>query len=64
MLFDSAGIVKQVSLPFVFHEKQFEFAAGLTPHPDGKRLVISYGVRDCEAWLGTIDIEDVKALVA
>jgi hypothetical protein len=26
--------------------------------------VISYGVRDCEAWLGTIDIEDVKALVA
>jgi sugar lactone lactonase YvrE len=40
-----------LSLPFVFHDKQIEFAAGLAWHPDGKRLLVSYGVKDQEAWV-------------
>jgi predicted GH43/DUF377 family glycosyl hydrolase len=50
----------RLSLPFVFHDKQIEFAAGLAHHPDGKRMVISYGVRDEEARLATISHDDIK----
>lgn len=49
-----------ISKPFVFHDKQIEFCAGLCRHPDGKRLVISYGVCDSSAWLATVDEADVE----
>ena len=31
-------------------------------HPDGKRLVISYGFKDCEARLATVDPEEVISM--
>lgn len=49
-----------LSLPFVFDEKQIEFAAGLAHHPTQKGvLVISYGSRDCEARIATISEAEV-----
>jgi FkbM family methyltransferase len=52
--------LRSVSRPFVFHRKGIEFAAGLAWHPDGKRLLISYGIADREAWVATVDAVDVR----
>jgi predicted GH43/DUF377 family glycosyl hydrolase len=49
----------KISKPFGFHEKTIEYAMGLCWHPDGKRLIISYGFKDCEARLATVDSEEV-----
>ena len=51
--------VVKISKPFGFHEKTIEYAMGLCWHPDGKRLIISYGFKDCEARLATVDAEHV-----
>lgn len=53
------GRVDRISAPFVFHDKQIEFAAGLAYFPQKKQLIASYGVRDCEAWTATMDPEEV-----
>jgi len=63
VLFNAISEVQSISLPFVFHAKQIEFAAGLAWHPDVKRLVISYGVADKEAWLATVDVHDIEKMV-
>lgn len=54
------GAPLAVSRPFVFHDKQIEFAAGLAL-VEGK-LLVSYGVRDCEPWLATLHLDEVKRL--
>lgn len=53
----------RVSKPFVFHDKVIEFAAGLEWHPDGKRLMISYGREDKEAWIATVDPFEVMEFI-
>lgn len=63
VLMDERGEVLKVSAPFFIENKQIEFVAGLALHPDGKRLMISYGVRDCEARIVTIDYNDVVRLL-
>ena len=52
----------RISMPFVFHDKQIEFAAGMAAHPTKSLVIISYGVRDKEAWLGTLAYEEVWRL--
>ena len=59
--FDAAYALRGVSRPFIFEKPGIEFAAGLARHPDGKRLIISYGVGDGTAWLATVDADDVRA---
>lgn len=61
--FDMAGAMRFLSLPFVFHEKQIEFCAGLAWHPDGERIMLSYGVKDSEAWIVTVDAMDVNGML-
>ena len=53
-----------ISPPFFFHDRQIEFAAGLAYFPDERQLMVSYGVRDCEAWLATMDLDEVIAFIA
>ncbi len=53
----------ELSLPFVFHHTEIEFCAGLALDPTGRRLIISYGVRDEQAWLATISHADVVAML-
>lgn len=45
------------------HNSAGEYVAGLCEHPDGERLVISYGVLDAEAWLATVTTDDVRSML-
>jgi len=58
--FDESVRLRGVSRPFLFQERGIEFAAGLAWHPDGQRLVITYGVGDSEAWIATVAADDVE----
>ena len=60
---DTDGVMRSISLPFYFETVGVEFAAGLAWHPDGKRLIISYGTGDREAWIATVDAAEVQALL-
>lgn len=55
--------LRRLSLPFVFYEKQIEFCAGLAYHPNGRDLIISFGVRDEEAHLATVKIEEAAQMI-
>ncbi len=61
--FDEANVLRCVSRRFFFHQKGIEFAAGLAWHPDGRRLLVSYGIGDSEAWLGTIEADEVRRVL-
>jgi hypothetical protein len=61
--FDSSSQLRRVSLPFFFMRKGVEFAAGLARHPDGRGLLISFGVGDNEAWIATVGAGDVRRLL-
>lgn len=60
--FDDQYVLQKVSRPFVFFDRQIEFAAGLA-HYSPTHLVVSFGVLDREAWLATISENDVRALI-
>ena len=61
--FDSSDwSISAISPPFVFREtRSIEFAAGLA-HRVGQ-LVVSFGVRDCEAWLVEMRLPDLLPLL-
>jgi len=61
--FDETNRLCRVSRPFFFHKKGVEFAAGLAWHPDGERLLISFGVADTEAWIATVNAEEVRGVL-
>jgi hypothetical protein len=61
--FDTAHTLKAVSRRFILRQNGIEFVAGMAWHPDGKRLVLSYGVGDSSAWLATVNAEDVAVLL-
>jgi hypothetical protein len=44
-------------------QKGVEFAAGVARHPDGKGLLISFGVGDSEAWIAMVEASDVRHLL-
>lgn len=61
--FDNALRLARVSQPFTFLiTRGIEFAAGLAVMDD--RLVVSFGVRDAEAWLAELQPEDVWQLLS
>ncbi len=62
-LMDETGALLKLSLPFVLHDKQIEFVAGLCWHPEGDRLLISYGIRDEEAWIAEISYTEVLEML-
>lgn len=59
IVLDKRGQLRGYTQPFVFQDKQIEFCAGMALHPDGEQLVISYGIRDREAWLAVADLQAV-----
>jgi len=61
--FDGMNTLRRVSRPFFFHKKGVEVAAGLAWHPDGERLLISYGVGDGEARIATVSAREVRDLL-
>ena len=61
--FDSTGGLRRVSRPFYFIKKGIEFAAGLARAPKGNGLLLSFGVQDGEAWIATVDADEVRCLL-
>lgn len=61
VLLQGNGSVAKLSEPFYFHDRQIEFCAGLALI--GKQLIVSYGVRDEEAWTATMDLDEVMRFV-
>jgi len=61
--FDEASNLRKVSPPFFFRLTGIERAAGLAPHPDGRHILISYGVGDDEAWIATVDSGDIRKVL-
>lgn len=55
--------INGITRPFVFESRQVEFAAGLCWHPTTDEIIISYGIRDCEAWMGTVDPIDIRNML-
>lgn len=55
--------LRRLSVPFVFFSRQIEFCAGLAMHPNKTDFIISFGVRDAEAWLATVDATEVSGLL-
>jgi glycosyltransferase involved in cell wall biosynthesis len=53
----------RVSKPFVFFDRQIEFASGLATDWHKDMLYVSFGVNDCEAWIGTLDMNDVRGML-
>jgi hypothetical protein len=47
---------------FYFRGEQIEFCAGLVPHNDG--FVLSFGVKDREAWLVSLKATEIASLLA
>ena len=61
---DSDLHIRKLSRRFSLTETgQGEFCCGICWHPDGERLVLSWGVLDREAWLGTIGADDVRRML-
>ncbi len=58
---DAAYTLRRVSRRFYLNQNGIEFAAGLAWHPDGQRLMVSYGVGDCESWLGAVNADEVRS---
>lgn len=48
-----------LSDPFHFFKGPIEFVAGLALTPDGGRALVTFGVNDCEAWIGSIDVAEL-----
>lgn len=61
--FDHDGTFRRLSMPFVFLDRQIEFCAGLAQHPNTSDLILTFGVRDAEAWVATVSMEDVAQLL-
>jgi predicted GH43/DUF377 family glycosyl hydrolase len=57
--FDCYGNLKKISPRFYFKDVCIEFAAGMAMHPDGNRVVISFGMHDSESWLATVTMNDI-----
>jgi predicted GH43/DUF377 family glycosyl hydrolase len=61
VLLQGNGSVVKLSEPFYFHDRQIEFCAGLVLI--GKQLVVSYGVRDEEAFTATMNLDEVMRFI-
>lgn len=57
--YDGAFRLSRVSRPFYFKEKVIEFVAGLAWHPNQAEFIISFGFKDCEAWLARVEAAHV-----
>jgi GR25 family glycosyltransferase involved in LPS biosynthesis len=58
--FDKSDALRRATQPFYFVKLGIEFAAGLAWHPDGQNLIVSFGVRDAEAWIGMVSASDLR----
>ena len=61
--YDDRFSLRRVSRPFFFKDKVIEFVAGIARHPDNGDFVISFGFKDCEAWVARVPADEVWSFV-
>ncbi len=61
--YDKSKTVQRITKPFYFHDKVIEFVAGLAWHPNGQSIMISYGREDKEAWIATVDANELSEFI-
>lgn len=59
--FDKDLKIKKVTPPFYLNEKGIEYVSGLALRDD--KLILSYGFKDCEARVATVDVKEVETLL-
>ena len=62
--FDAGFALRGVSRRFCLQQPGVEHASGLAWHSDGERLLITFGINDREAWIATVDAEEVRAILS
>jgi glycosyltransferase involved in cell wall biosynthesis len=62
--FDAECALRGVSRRFCLQQPGVEVASGFAWHPDGERLLITFGINDCEAWIATVEAEEVRAILS
>jgi glycosyltransferase involved in cell wall biosynthesis len=60
---DKGFRVKEVSRPFTFRHTGVEFSCGMTLDHGGKNLIIGCGIEDKEAFLASVDVDTVVAML-
>lgn len=61
---NAEGRLRRISKPFVFLDRQIEFCAGLARDPNEPAFLLSFGVRDAEAWVARVNVEEVSAMLS
>src|ERR1035437_5407671 len=61
--YDKSKTVQRITKPFYFHDKVIEFVAGVAWHPNGTSIMISYGREDKEAWIATVDANELSEFI-
>ena len=61
--FDRYMGLQRLSRPFVFFDKQIEFCCGLAYCPNRNSLLLSFGVRDAEAWVAKVATAEVALMI-
>lgn len=62
--FNSDLEMRGLSRRFHFQlNEEIEYVVGLSRHPDEDKLVVSYGSHDRQAWIGTLDVDDVRHML-
>lgn len=59
---DEASVLRRVSLPFFLDGEGIGRPAGLALHPDGRHILISYGIDD-KVWIAQIAAADVHEVL-
>lgn len=62
-LLDVNGACVALSPPFCLHDRQIEYVMGLAWRPGKDELLMSYGVRDREAYIAILDPEKVWGML-
>jgi predicted GH43/DUF377 family glycosyl hydrolase len=52
--------VTAVSPAWVFEHYGIEFCCGVACDED--ELILSFGIRDCEAWITRVNVKEIKAM--
>lgn len=60
--FDEQTVLRSASRRFFFQEKERELVSGLAWHPDGKRLLVTYCVRQ-KSWVAVVSAAEVRGLL-
>lgn len=63
IFYDQEFVLRKVSPPFWFEQRQIEFCAGLAHHPSRNEFLITYSTNDATAMIGSISDADLRGML-